>query len=50
MAPLRIIPYNYVPTKRRHRRNDQRSSVDKYPSTYHITQQSKLGVLPKKAL
>ena len=50
MAPLIVIPYNYVPTKRRPRNNDQRSSVDKYPGTHHITQQSKLGVLPKKAL
>jgi hypothetical protein len=48
MAPLRVIPYNYVPTKRRPRNNDQRSSVDKHPGTHHITQQSKLGVLPEK--
>ena len=48
MAPLRVIPYNYVPTKRRPRNNDQRSSVDKHPGTHHITQQSKPGVLPEK--
>ncbi|CZR52890.1 uncharacterized protein PAC_02767 [Phialocephala subalpina] len=50
MAPLRVIPYNYVPTKRRPRNNDQRSSVDKHPSTHHITQESKLDVLPEKVL
>lgn len=50
MASLRLIPYAYVPTKRRPRNNDQRSSVDKHPGAHHITQQSKLGVLPEKAL
>jgi hypothetical protein len=50
MAPLRVIPYNYVPTKRRPCNNDQRSNVDKHPGTHHITQQSRLGVLPEKAL
>jgi len=50
MAPLRVIPYNYVPTKRRPRNNDQRSSIDKHPGTHYITQESKLGILPEKAL
>ena len=46
MASLRVIPYDYVPTKERPR--NQRSSVDKHPGTHHITQQSKPGVLPEK--
>jgi hypothetical protein len=50
MAPLRVIPYNYVPTKRRPCNNDQCSSVDKHPGTHYITQQSRLSILPEKAL
>jgi hypothetical protein len=50
MASLRVIPYEYVPTKRQHNSKHERSSVDKQPSAHRNKQQGELGLLPEKVL
>lgn len=50
MASLRVIPYEYVPTKRQHNSKHERSSFDKQPSAHPSKQQGELGVLPEKVL
>lgn len=48
MTSLRVIPYEYVPTKRQHNSRHERSSVDKQPSAHLSKQQGELGVLSEK--
>lgn len=50
MASLRVIPYEYVPTKRQHNSKHERSSVDKQPTAHRSKQQGELGVLSEKVL
>jgi hypothetical protein len=50
MASLRVIPFEYVPTKRQHNSKHERSSVDKQPSAHRNKQQGELGLLPEKVL
>ncbi|KAG9228375.1 hypothetical protein BJ875DRAFT_489937 [Amylocarpus encephaloides] len=50
MASLKIVPYQYVPTKRPAARNHSRSIIDTQSGAHPNLQESELGVSPEKAL
>jgi hypothetical protein len=50
MASLKIVPYQYVPTKRPAARNHSRSIIDTQTGAHPSLQESELGVSPEKAL
>ena len=50
MASLRIVPYQYVPTKRPAARNQSYSSIDTQTGAHRSPQESERDVLPEKAL
>src|SRR6266536_306398 len=50
MASLRVIPYEYVPTKRQNNSKHERSSVNKQPSAHRSKQQGELCAFPEEVL
>ena len=50
MASLRVIPYEYVPTKRQHINKHERASVDKQQSAHLSKQQGELCAFSEEVL